>query len=74
MDVRTLLFDGESGLKSRRAKLLLLEKFNIILHADPGSKRNQAERMIRGIIIFFCNPNFKNKFIFFHKRLNKLCV
>lgn len=55
MDIRTVLFDGESALKSKRAQKLILDKYNIVLHADPGVKRNQAEREIRGLkIVFSC--------------------
>lgn len=55
VDIRTVLFDGESALKSKRAQKLILDKYNIVLHADPGVKRNQAEREIRGLkIVFSC--------------------
>ena len=54
MDIRTLLFDGEAALNSKRAQKILLDKYQIKLHADPGSKRNQAERGIRGMIFSFC--------------------
>ena len=51
-DIHTLLFDGETGLKTKKAQQLIMDKYQIKLHADPGSKRNQAERGIRGTTLF----------------------
>lgn len=53
VDISTLLFDGETGLKSKKAQHMVLDKYQIKLYADPGSKRNQAERYIKGTV--FCS-------------------
>lgn len=44
-----LLFDGESGLRSKKAQTIIFDKFNIKVHAEPFYKRNMAERAIREI-------------------------
>lgn len=43
----TILFDGESALRSVKAKKKIKEKLGIVLHSDPFFKRNLAERGIR---------------------------
>ncbi len=40
-----LLFDGESGLRSK-AQNIIADKFNIKVHAEAFYKRNMAERTI----------------------------
>ena len=50
VDTHTLLFDGESGLNSKKAKQLIMDKYQIKVYADPKVKRNTAERGIRGIL------------------------
>lgn len=45
---RVLLFDGESGLKSKKAQQILYNKYKLVVHADSGVKRGMAERAIRG--------------------------
>lgn len=47
--VKTLLFDGESGLKSKSAQKSILEKFQLKVHAEAGYKRTMVERTIREI-------------------------
>jgi hypothetical protein len=44
-----LLFDGESGLRSKKAQNIISDKFNIKIHAEAFYKRNMAERAIREI-------------------------
>lgn len=44
-----LLFDGESGLRSRKTQKIIADNFNIKIHAEPFFKRNMAERAIREI-------------------------
>jgi len=44
-----LLFDGESGLRSKKAQNIIADKFNIKVHAEAFYKRNMAERAIREI-------------------------
>jgi hypothetical protein len=44
-----LLFDGESGLRSKKTQNIIAEKFKIKVHAEPFYKRNMAERAIREI-------------------------
>jgi len=54
-DVHTLLFDGEAALATKKARDLVMEKYHLKLYADPGAKRNMAERGIRGKKAFcFC--------------------
>jgi len=55
-DVRTLLFDGEVALNTKKARQFVLSNYKIKLFADPGSKRNRAERHVRGtaVDLFFC--------------------
>ncbi len=45
--VNTVLFDGESALRSKQNKKLIQEKLNINVIADPAYKRNFAERYVR---------------------------
>jgi|694.fasta_scaffold73994_3 hypothetical protein len=47
---RVLLFDGESGLKSKKAQQILYDKYKLVVHADSGVKRGMAERAIKGKI------------------------
>jgi len=47
--IHTLLFDGESGLRSKKIQNIILEKFNLTIHAESHYKRNLAERMVREI-------------------------
>lgn len=61
---RTLLFDGEPGLRSKKAQQEIFEKFNIKIFADPFFKRNFAERAIREIKLrmgLYCNLKGTNK-------------
>ena len=44
---RTLLFDGESGLRSKTAQQQIFDKYQIKVHAEPYFKRNLAERAIK---------------------------
>jgi len=44
-----LLFDGESGLRSKKAQSIIAEKYNITVHAEAFYKRNMAERAIKEI-------------------------
>lgn len=46
---RTLLFDGESGLKSKKAQQEIYAKFQIKVHAQPYFKRNTVERFVKEI-------------------------
>ncbi len=47
--LKLLLFDGESGLRSKKVQKIILEKYNLKIHAEANYKRNQAERAIREI-------------------------
>ena len=47
MHTKTLLFDGESGLQSKKAQNSIKKTTGITVYADSGFKRAQAERMIR---------------------------
>jgi len=64
-DIHTLLFDGETGLKTKKAQQLIMDKYQIKLHADPGSKRNQAERGIRGTTLFLEKNSIKTELVLF---------
>ena len=44
-----LLFDGESGLRSKKTQSIIADKYNITVHAESFFKRNMAERAIREI-------------------------
>ena len=44
-----LLFDGESGLRSKKAQQIIYDKFKIKCHADPFFKRNMVERAIKEV-------------------------
>jgi hypothetical protein len=44
--VRTLLFDGESALRSPAVQKEILNKLKIKIHAEPYWKRSMAERAI----------------------------
>jgi len=46
---KTLLFDGESGLRSQKVQNIIWQKHGLKIHAEPTYKRNQAERSIREI-------------------------
>jgi len=46
---RTLLFDGESALRSRKAQNEIYDKLGITVRADAFFKRAIAERSIREI-------------------------
>lgn len=46
---RTLLFDGESGLRSKKTQQEIFKKFQIKVYADPFYKRYFAERAVREI-------------------------
>jgi hypothetical protein len=43
-----VLFDGEPGLANATARRQVQDTYNIRLYADPLSKRNLAERAVRG--------------------------
>jgi hypothetical protein len=47
--VKTLLFDGESGIRSAKAQKQIYKELNIKVHAEPFYKRNMAERAIKEI-------------------------
>jgi hypothetical protein len=51
MMTRTLLFDGESGLRSKNIQNELFKKYKLKIHAEPFYKRNMAERAIKEIKI-----------------------
>ena len=42
-----------------------MDKYQIKLHADPGSKRNQAERGIRGTTLFLEKNSIKTELVLF---------
>ena len=44
--IRTLLFDGESALRSSTIQREILNKLQITVHANPFWKRSMAERAI----------------------------
>ena len=44
--IKTLLFDGESALRSSAAQRDIKNKLGITVHADPYWKRSFAERAI----------------------------
>jgi hypothetical protein len=44
-----LLFDGESGLRSKKSRSIIADKYNITVHAEAFYKRNMAERAIKEI-------------------------
>ena len=46
---RTVLFDGESALRSKKAQKEIADKLNITVHAEAYFKRSLAERAIREI-------------------------
>lgn len=45
----TLLFDGESGLRSAKSQNILYDRFKLNVHAESIYKRNMIERAIREI-------------------------
>jgi hypothetical protein len=49
MMTRTLLFDGETALRSKNVQNELFKKLNLKVHAEPYYKRNMAERAIKEI-------------------------
>jgi len=46
---RTLLFDGEMGLQSKKAQTEIQKRFGLEVYAQPGFKRLLAERAIREV-------------------------
>jgi hypothetical protein len=46
---RTLLFDGETALRSKKVQNEIFKKCNLKIHAEPYYKRNMAERAIKEI-------------------------
>lgn len=48
-NTRTLLFDGESGLRGKTVQQDIYDKFKIKIHAQPSFKRNMAERAVKEI-------------------------
>ena len=44
-----LLFDGESGLRSKKTQSIIADKYNITVHAESFFKRNMAERAIKEV-------------------------
>jgi len=44
---KKLLFDGETGLQSKKAQSTILKTTGITVYADPAFKRNLAERGVR---------------------------
>ena len=44
-----LLFDGESGLRSKKTQSIIADKYKITVHAESFYKRNMAERAIKEI-------------------------
>lgn len=48
-DMRTLLFDGESALRSQTVQRDIKNKLKVKIHAEPLWKRSMAERAIREI-------------------------
>ena len=62
--IRTLLFDGESALRSPTAQRDILNKLKIKIHAEPFWKRSMAERAIGEIKIRMAiHLNFKGKIL-----------
>ena len=59
-DTRTILFDGESALKSKIAQKKILAETNIVIKANPFYKRVLAEIAIKNIKM---KMNFHLKFI-----------
>ncbi len=47
--INLLLFDGESGLRSKNVQNIIYDKYGLKIHAEAHYKRNQAERAIREI-------------------------
>jgi hypothetical protein len=45
----TLLFDGESGLRSKNIQNEIFKKYKLKIHAEPYYKRNMAERSVKEI-------------------------
>ena len=45
-DAGVLLFDGESGLRSRDVQRTIYDRLGVIVHAEPLWKRSLAERAI----------------------------
>lgn len=43
------MFDGESGLRSKKIQKEIFDKYKIKVHAEPHYKRNMAERAIREV-------------------------
>lgn len=43
------MFDGESGLRSKKAQQIIYDKFKIKCYADPFFKRNMVERAIKEV-------------------------
>jgi len=46
-NTKKLLFDGESALKGAASQARVLKLFGLKLEAQPGFKRNSAERYVR---------------------------
>jgi len=46
---RTILFDGESGLRSKNVQKIIWDQFQIKIHAEPLFHRHMVERAIREI-------------------------
>jgi hypothetical protein len=49
MLTKTLLFDGESALRSKKIQNEIFQKHKLKIHAEPYYKRNMAERAIKEI-------------------------
>lgn len=84
----TLLFDGESGLNSKKTQKEIYDKFRLKIYATPFFKRNHAERAIKEIKLRLaiamdlkgkqvekrqCKVNFFNKvYVFFRSTSHAL--
>ena len=49
LNTRTLLFDGESALRSKTVQREIFDKLNIKIHAQAFWKRAMAERAIKEV-------------------------
>lgn len=48
-NIKTILFDGESGLRSKNVQTFILTNYGVKIHAEAFFKRNMAERAVKEI-------------------------
>lgn len=48
-NTKTILFDGESSLRSKSVQKIIFTNYGIKIHAEPFYKRNIAERAVKEI-------------------------